>query len=174
MSTTSTAGVSTAAPSLDVLEVVADEELLRLEDLRAAARRRARHHRFMLWVTAAVIAGTFLLEVRPDQRVSLRGFPSLILPETCASKVVWGFDCPACGLTRSFIFAGRGEWLRSLEMNRMGFLLMLAVVAQIPYRLTMLNQWRRNQPGTARRPKLVAWLIIAALFVNWVLKMCGV
>ena len=175
---------STPTPSFDVLEVVVDDEhtralsaaraaAQRLEDARFAEFRQARHHRLMLWIAAGVIAGTFLLEVRPDQRVAVRGFGSFPLPELCGSKVVWGFECPACGLTRSFIRAGRGEWLRSLEANRVGFLMMLAVVGQIPYRLAMLGRFRRREPTDARWPKLVAWLIIAALVVNWGLKISG-
>lgn len=159
---------STAAPVLDVLELVDD-------DARRADLRRARHHRFMLWLAAAVIAGTFLLEVRPDQRVAVRGFAAFPLPELCGTKILWGFECPACGLTRSFIFAGRGEWLRALELNRVSFLLMLAVVGQIPYRLTMLSRHRRGEPTVAALwPKLVAWAIIAALVINWCLKIVGI
>jgi hypothetical protein len=88
----------------------------------------------MLWIACAVIAGTFLLEVLPDHRVALRGFTSYPLPELCGSRVAFDVECPGCGLPRSFIWAGRGEWLRALQMNRVGFLMMLAVVGRLVVR----------------------------------------
>lgn len=164
---------SAAAPPLDELELVDDGIV---EDAtRRAEFARARHHRFILGLAVAVILGTFLLQVRPDQRVAVRGLAAFPLPELCGTKLLWGFECPACGLTRSFIFAGRGDWLRALELNRVGFLMMLAVVAQLPYRLTMLSRLRRGTPiADSVWPKLAAWTIIAALIVNWGLKLVGI
>ena len=73
------------------------------EERRAAAAERAKHHRLMLRIAGVVIAGTFLLEVLPDQRVALRGFTAYPLPELCGSRLAFDIECPGCGLTRSFI-----------------------------------------------------------------------
>lgn len=169
-----------AAPAVEAVigEAVISGGVASAAELRDAAYRRelsrAKHHRLMLWLAAMIVGGTFLLEVRDDQRVTLRGVPSVVLPESCAGKVVFGYECPGCGLTRSFIWAGRGEWLRSLEMNRVGFLMMLAVVGQIPYRLAMLGRFRRGEPTTLRWPARIGWFLIAALFINWGLKLFGI
>lgn len=145
-----------------------------LEERRAAAAERAKHHRLMLWIAGAIIAGTFLLEVLPDQRVALRGLTSYPLPELCGSRLALGIECPGCGLTRSFIWAGRGEWLRALEVNRVGFLMMLAVVGQIPYRILMLRHFERGEMPELAWPRRFGWALIAMLFGNWALKICGV
>jgi len=160
----------TPAPGDDA---AADAPVDRAELRAREAARRAKHHRFMLWMAAVVIVFTFLLEVRPDQRVAFRGLPAFPLPESCGSKMMWGIECPGCGLTRSFIWAGRGEWLRSYHINRVGFLMMLAFVGQIPYRLAMLGRYRRGEPTDSRWPTRIGSLLIAALFLNWGLKLLG-
>lgn len=144
------------------------------EERRLAAAERAKHHRLMLGIAGVVIAGTFLLEVLPDQRVALRGLTSYPLPELCGSRLALGVECPGCGLTRSFIWAGRGEWLRALEMNRVGFLMMLAVVGQIPYRILMLRHFERGEMPELAWPRRIGWALIALLFGNWALKVCGI
>ncbi len=144
------------------------------EERRAVAAERAKHHRLMLRIAGVVIAGTFLLEVLPDQRVALRGFAAYPLPELCGSRLAFGVECPGCGLTRSFIWAGRGEWVRSLEVNRVGFFMMLAVVGQIPYRILMLRHFERGVMPELAWPRRFGWALIAMLFGNWALRICGI
>ena len=41
----------------------------------------------------------------------------------CGMQVALGIPCPSCGMTRSWIWLVRGEWLRSLSYNAAGTLL---------------------------------------------------
>jgi hypothetical protein len=75
-------------------------------------------------------------------------------------------------LTRSFVALANGDFRQSLRFNRVGWLVALAVVAQIPYRLFVLWELRR---GEIHRPWLmwIGYLLVAMLVVSWLLKLSG-
>jgi hypothetical protein len=56
------------------------------------------------------------------------------LPELCYWRVMFGMDCPGCGLTRCFISAAHGDLAAAWDFNPMGLLLFAALLFQIPYR----------------------------------------
>jgi len=128
------------------------------------ARRR---HWEVLVVSAAVLLAAPLLEVRAAGRVGPRGIPGVVAPETCLSRQIFGFNCPGCGLTRSFIHLAHGDLAASVRSNRVGWLLMALVAVQIPYRIYALSR-----PGRKILPAGVSTAIgaavIAMLFGNWV------
>lgn len=119
-----------------------------------------------LALMAVVLAVIF--RVMPDQRVEWSsGNP---LPPTCMTRALFDMNCPACGLTRSFVHLADGDLLRSFGANRVGWLLAALVLLQIPLRIAVLSG--RVQP----RHPLVEWqslalLAIAALLVvNWAIN----
>lgn len=57
------------------------------------------------------------------------------LPPLCTFKALTGWDCPGCGLTRSFVFMGSGSVIEAFRVHLFGPVLWVAVAAQIPYRL---------------------------------------
>jgi hypothetical protein len=128
-----------------------------------SARRR---HREMLLISLATIVLSFLLVIRADGRVAFRGLEAHAVPETCLAHSLFGIDCPACGLTRSFICLAQGDLAGSLAFHRLGWMMALAVVLQVPYRAGCLLSDR----SLARVPaSAVGYLIIAALLLNWIL-----
>lgn len=56
----------------------------------------------------------------------------------CIFKFSTGYDCPACGMTRSFIFMSDFNITSAWNMNKAGVLLYVFSVFQIPYRLLLL------------------------------------
>jgi hypothetical protein len=86
---------------------------------------------------------------------------------------MFGIDCPGCGLTRSFVALAGGEFRQSFNFNRVGWLLALAVAAQLPYRAYAI--WEL-QHRAVPRPWLawLGYLVIAALVINWLLKISGI
>lgn len=104
--------------------------------------RQRKHHRFYLWLAVGVVTLAFLLTVRSDQRVALRPLPRIILPESCQSRIWFGMDCPGCGLTRSFVYLAAGNLSASYASHRVGWLLAIAVLGQIPYRWYALRRLR--------------------------------
>ena len=130
-------------------------------------RAKLRNHRLMLVVVTIVVALSFLLQVRPDQRVEFRWWPDLPLPHLCISRTAFGVECPGCGLTRSFIHLAGGRWRESFEIHRVGWVLALAVLAQFPYRLYRIWHDRHTQPSNSRFPMLFGNGLVVLLIANW-------
>lgn len=158
---------------MDVQPAEADEELV--EDVLLLRRRK--RHRDMLVIAGVILCLSFLLQVRSDQKVEFSFLPGMASPETCLSRGLWGIPCPGCGLTRSFIHLAAGDPAASLAVNRVGWLLALAVVIQLPYRCLMLY-WLSSrglpEPIPAWLISGFGWILILALIINWALRMVGV
>jgi hypothetical protein len=119
----------------------------------------------MLVICCLILAAAPLLKVLPDERVAIRGTEAR-LPPSCPSKVIFHFDCPGCGLTRSFVHIAHGDWESSLRVNRVGWLIMLAASLQIPYRLHALYGSGRFVLGRSAS----SWFgiaVIVVLFGSW-------
>jgi hypothetical protein len=122
----------------------------------------------MLLIACAVLVLSLALQVRSDDHAAFRFLPDWPIPASCPSQAIFGVDCPGCGLTRSFIFLAHGDWQHAFAKHRVGWLIALAVVLQIPYRLAGLLG-RNPQPLGKRFPELFGAALIAALIGNWVL-----
>ena len=105
------------------------------------------------------------------EQVAVVGFERYPLPTLCASRWI-GMQCPACGVTRSIIELVHGNVMQSLEYHRLGWLILLFLAVQIPYRVV-----RVLQPAT-RWPRLERWgialllLIGVAVVVNRFAEVC--
>jgi hypothetical protein len=136
----------------------------------AIARDR---HRTMLYFSLFIIAASFLLRRGESETITL-AWPKIELPPLCASRALFDIECPGCGLTRSFVALAAGDIQESWHLHRLGWLLALAVVGQIPYRLYALRQLRKT--GCAVQsvwPKVFGNFLIAMLILNWLLKIGG-
>ena len=138
---------------------------------RAVAQLRSRHWT-MLVVGIVVISMSMLLSVRDSGSEAKVSMVGIELPPLCGSRIWFGSDCPGCGLTRSFIALSSGEFAKSLEYHRVGWLMWLAIVLQLPYRVFSLREMRT---GTVIRrwPTWFGYVLIAALLGNWTLKVLG-
>ena len=88
----------------------------------------------ILVLTAASIAilMSFVLTVGPDERVYFP-FVEQSLPETCSSRILFGIDCPGCGMSRAFISISNRRIKKALKFNSASLIVYLFVVAQIPW-----------------------------------------
>ena len=127
---------------------------------------RERRHREVLGVALAVVVLSCMLEVHSDQRVALRFLPDYPLPETCMSRRLFRIECPGCGLTRSFVYLAHGEWVACWHAHRVGWLLALTVVFQVPYRIFALATGSPAPLGKSA-PKFLGTLLVVLLIVNW-------
>lgn len=134
----------------------------------APTQAQIHKHREMLCVTCLVVVLSFLLEVRPDDRVVLHGWTDYPAPPVCMSNAWFGVKCPGCGLTRSFIHLAHGNWEASIRIHRLGWLLAAAVLIQFPYRLASLRSQGHAALGTIV-PKLFGYSLIVLLVANWLL-----
>ncbi len=153
--------------------ILADDEAGELAGnphrLRAEADLR-RRHRQMLAIACGILVLSLFLRVRSDDHAALAFLPDWPIPSSCPSQTIFHVDCPGCGLTRSFIHLAHGDWDCAFSKHRLGWLLALATVLQIPYRLTALLG-HNPQPLGVRFPKLFGMALIAALIGNWALQL---
>lgn len=136
------------------------------EPEQGLGRTWRRHHRDMLIICALAVVLAFVLEVRPDrEHVGLRGTDNCNLPGSCLSREWFHFDCPGCGLTRSIVLLAGGHFAESWHMHRVGWVMALLIVAQLPYRALCLkrDRWLLGQ----RVPWVISCVMIALLFGNW-------
>lgn len=123
-------------------------------------------HRILLILSLFIIVSAFLLEVRDDGVYFGTGAGNA-LPHLCAIRGWLGIDCPACGLTRSLIHFAQHDWRASFADHRLGWLIALAVIVQIPYRCHALKTGE-NEPLGHKVP-LIYWNgLIVLLMANWV------
>jgi len=129
----------------------------------ASSHQQRDWHLAMLVVALTIIGLSFVLSVRNDQKVTLWGMP---LPESCGMRMLFHCDCPACGLTRSFVHLAHGNLSSSIEVHRLGWLLAVAVLLQLPYRWFAL---RNPTLSLSRRVAIgIVGLLVALFLVNWV------
>ena len=145
-----------------------------MDDADRRQQKLRTHHQTLLAVYAMVVVLAFSLHVRSDQRVEFFFLPGVALPESCISRSVFETDCPGCGLTRSFIHLAAGNLAESWSANRVGWLLLTAVLIQFPYRILALRNLTRDQePPFTRWHTAFSTLLIIALISNWLLKTAG-
>ena len=122
-------------------------------------------HQQVLLVAAGVVVLAFLLEVRADERVGVRGISRWALPQVCASRAWFGVACPACGLTRAMVHLAHGDCAAALRAHRLAGLVAFTILLQFPYRAAWLSQGR--PPLGVVIPRLYLFFLAAALIVNW-------
>lgn len=129
-------------------------------------RPAAGRHREVLAMSMIALVLSFAMVEIPGGRVALRGFRSHPLPPSCASRSLFGVQCPGCGLTRSFIHLAEGDWRASWRAHRLGWLMAAVVVFQVPYRLLALR--RPDRPVLPKRSAAtIAGILIFLLIANW-------
>lgn len=135
---------------------------------RRIAQLRERHWT-MLVIAVLVIIASVTLNLRPTGEVAASWLPFSSLPQMCGSRALFGIECPGCGLTRSFVALGSGNFRESFRLHHVGWLLALAVVLQIPYRILALRELRTRIRRRAW-PDWFGYGLIAALLLNWLIK----
>jgi hypothetical protein len=129
----------------------------------------------MLILCASVIVLSLLLSVRNESQVlvPILGVP---LPELCMTKRMFGIGCPGCGMTRSFISLGHGDWRGALHYNPAGPLLFAVMAFQIPLRLVQLARIRRGLPEIrfSWATQAVFGVLGVLMVGQWILRQFGV
>lgn len=123
------------------------------------------HHLFHAIFFSAVLMFAAFSSVNFG-KVTLFGYT---IPSLCMFHNITGFDCPGCGITRSFIYALHGQWHNSYLMHLWGIPLATIVAFQVPYHI-----WRtsgRNMPKF--HPYFTRWLrmfVIISILLPWAIK----
>jgi hypothetical protein len=85
----------------------------------------------------------------------------------CASRLLFDFPCPGCGLTRSFVQLAHRDLRGAFAEHRLGPALALLFALQIPYRLALLARRREFLPRGTR--DAVMWVLVLLVVANWLL-----
>jgi hypothetical protein len=126
-----------------------------------------------LVAAAAVLAAAGVFVLVDDQRVGVGG-SQIVLPGTCVSRYVFGFPCPACGLTRSFVALAHGEPARAFAFNPAGVLLFALVALQLPWRAAQIWRIRAGLPEWDET--WLHWAVILtaiALVLQWIVRLAA-
>ena len=89
----------------------------------------------LLMVTAAIVM-SFVMTIE-GQEVYLP-LASQPIPEVCASRNLFGMDCPGCGMSRAFISISNLEIDKALAFNSASLVVYLFVAIQIPWHLMQI------------------------------------
>src|SRR5262245_54007376 len=123
------------------------------------------HHLFQAAVFSALLIFAAFSSVNFG-RVTLFGYT---IPSLCMFHNITGFDCPGCGITRSFIYALHGQWYISYLMHLWGIPLAAIVIFQVPYHL-----WRATGGGpfhvSARISRWIRIFVVISIVVPWIVK----
>jgi hypothetical protein len=125
-----------------------------------------RRHREMFCIALCVIALSIALRVDGD-RVSLWCLKTHPIPQLCGARALFGINCPVCGLTRSFIHLAHGRWQAANHCHRLGWVMALMTVMQIPYRLWCLQ---RGPLFSDSQTRWISRALIVGLLLNWLLQ----
>ena len=108
-------------------------------------------------ILLALLATAIWLE--PDPR-GMGTHQKLGLPP-CSFKEMFGRPCPSCGMTTSWSYLVRGQFLKSFDANLGGTLLALSAAIVAPWLL--ISAWR-GRPATCPPPDL--YVALAALTIS--------
>lgn len=133
---------------------------LRMNGASALAFRTVHALGGSLWIQCAM-----LLAVLTSSFVLPReGLPGLI----CWWKEVFHFDCPGCGLTRSFVAIANGQFFEAISYNPAGPLLFAGAVVALLQRVSLLSLGRELYARN-REDQFFAW-VLAVLCLSWAIK----
>lgn len=129
-----------------------------------------RYHLSLLLLCSVVVSLSLLLSTRGPEQVIVPVFNSP-LPGLCMSKMLFGIDCPGCGLTRCFISVAHGDLRAAWGFNPAGLLFFALVVSQIPLRAWQIWRIRHGRPeleiGRYHWPLFV---VVGMMMLQWIVK----
>lgn len=128
-------------------------------------------HCGFLLAAVVVLLLSFSMSVAGQTSVFLPG-TSTPMPETCTARLFFGIDCPGCGLTRSFISIGHGEFARAWHFNPAGFIVYLLFAVQIPWQSFQIHRLMKGL-RSYERPwvYLLPTIAAIALIIQWIAKL---
>jgi hypothetical protein len=95
------------------------------------------HLTYLLLCLPALVMSSIMSTNGTLNSVHLFGL-SVPIRMPCLFKYFTGFNCPVCGMTRSFIYMSHFNLMAAFSMNRAGPLFYALCIFEVPYRLILL------------------------------------
>ena len=92
------------------------------------------------------------------------------LPVICPSRLLFGVNCPGCGMTRSVLLTLGGDLRGALSVNPAGPVLVAALVLLAAQ---LLSAARVNGGGTLAKRRLLSWaslygaVVASVMLIQW-------
>lgn len=141
-----------------------------MSDVRSTPSATARRHRDILTASIVVLISIAAFEVRPDDRVTIRGQPWLPVPFTCPFLATTGLPCPGCGLTRAMVHLAHGDLKSSWRRHWLGIPLGVVLILQTPYRLLALYR-PRDRRISPRLQIVLGYGLLALALGRWLIDL---
>jgi hypothetical protein len=124
----------------------------------------------ILFLLLTVIICSFVFSVSGNSSY-IPIFGGIRIPLTCILKAATGYNCPTCGMTRSFISIAHGDFYGALKYNLGGVLAFALCIQEIIFRFIKIITDSRSFLLKYIRlfMKFQVVLLAVLLFVNWVL-----
>jgi len=95
------------------------------------------HITILLLCLVPILTSFFLSTNGSTTTIRFNGnFYKIGLP--CTFKQITGYNCPSCGMTRSFIYMSDLNFSEAFKLNKAGFLLYIFCLIQIFYRIVRI------------------------------------
>ena len=111
-------------------------------------------------IALAIIVMSFLMRCEGGSQVYMPGMTTP-MPETCSTKMMFGMNCPGCGLTRGFIAISDGDLNRAWFFNPASWIVYAFVAIQIPW-----HAWQASRVVRGLKPVESNWFYLAPLLVG--------
>ena len=126
---------------------------------------------------ALIVSGSTLLALlataywlTPDPR-GVGTHEQLGLPP-CTIRLIWGLRCPGCGMTTSWAYYVRGQWINSAHANVGGMALAMLSTVLVPWALVSGVRGRCwGQPVGEKVAVAIAAVLVAVILLDWVIRL---
>jgi hypothetical protein len=115
-----------------------------------------------------ILAGSLILTPAQSPEDPVR-LGAIALPGMCSLNNLTGLPCPGCGLVRSMVAAGHGQFEASLAFHRLGLITFAYILLQLAFRglWLLLPLWRMGLQ-VWERPLNHVLIALGGLFIlNW-------
>jgi hypothetical protein len=122
------------------------------------------HITILVLCVSPILLSFFLSTDSKSTELHLGGLTARIgLP--CIFNALTGYRCPACGMTRAFIYMSGLDFASAWGMNRAGALLYIFCLLQLPYRLLHLFKPEWNMYSLLVKLEAAFLIIIGILAI---------
>lgn len=127
--------------------------------------------RSILFLCGAILLLASVLGINQAGLVYLPPFIEWGGPTLCVTKALFHRDCAGCGITRSLISIGHGDWRASLAFHPVGIAFYLFLWAQVLFQISALQRLKQGQTGHKNRFLLYyGYALIAAFLLTGVYR----
>jgi hypothetical protein len=128
-------------------------------------------HLIFLGLASGVLLMSFLMRYEDETRVFLP-WGQAAIPSMCSSKVLFGIDCPGCGLTRACIAISHGQFAKAWKFNPASYAVYLFIAAQLPWHLIQLWRLQNRHPPLESSIVYMAPIgLVLLLFTSWLIRL---